>query len=87
MNKSVYLFLIIPCLIISYYYYKDSDSNYYQCSNNTHILALIGSFITIVYLLNKQCILNDWKSLFIIGFLYMLFGFHLMYQFEINKQI
>jgi hypothetical protein len=63
------------------------DYNYYNASSITHITALIMAFITIVFLLSKKCINTDYKSLFILGFVYSLFGFHIFHQFELNKWI
>jgi len=86
MNINLVIYFI-PCLIVIYFYYMKFDYNYYNASSITHITALIMAFITIVFLLSKKCINTDYKSLFILGFVYSLFGFHIFHQFELNKWI
>ena len=87
MNKTILIALIIPCLIISYFYYKKYDYKLYQSSTETHILALIFTFISSIYLLSKKCITNDYLSVFLIGFIYTMFGFHVFYQLQLEKVI
>lgn len=86
MNTTLLLYFI-PCLICSYFFYIKFDYNYYIASKPTHILGLIMSFVSIIFLLSKKCITSDYKSLFILGFLYSLFGFHLFYQMQLDKII
>ena len=77
----------IPCLVAVYFYYIKFDYNYYKSSNITHIMALLMSSITIIFLLSKKCITNDYKSLFILGFVYFIFGFHVFHQLQLDKVI
>ena len=85
--KTTLILYFIPCLILTYFFFIKFDYNSYTASKPTHILGLFMSFVSIIFLLSKKCITTDYKSLFILGFLYSLFGFHLFYQMQLDKII